>query len=78
MRTEFQYNNQMYAMAGQLIATLANSTFAEMANNLIRSIGMNESTMARADDDHENLPLRSKPHYVAYGLSHVMNPDLSK
>lgn len=32
IRSEFQYNNQMYVMAGELIGLLANKSYTELVN----------------------------------------------
>ncbi|OXA48311.1 uncharacterized protein LOC110855354 [Folsomia candida] len=77
-RGGYVYNNAMVALASNIIGHLANSTFDVILAKLFTDIGMNDSTVVRQSDDHNNMSNRSVPYYQMDGQLHRFNPELLK
>ncbi|CAL8109663.1 unnamed protein product [Orchesella dallaii] len=78
IRSEFQYNNQMFVVAGELAGLIANSSYDELFQNLLTDLGMLNSSLVKKSDDFSNMPFRAQPYYVIENVSYPMNTELIK
>ncbi|CAL8109669.1 unnamed protein product [Orchesella dallaii] len=78
VRTEYQYNNQMYVVAGELIGLIANQSYENLVLDLLTQIGMLDSAFVQRTDDFPNMDFRAKPYYVMDNISYPMNTELLK
>ncbi|OXA45342.1 Beta-lactamase [Folsomia candida] len=77
-RNAYLYNNGLIAIAGDIIAHLANSTYEDMLSDLLLSIGMTNTTWVKESDDHNNMMQRAVPYYWKDGVLNRYNPELMK
>ncbi|CAL8129100.1 unnamed protein product [Orchesella dallaii] len=78
IRTRFVYNNEMYVYAGQLIGLIANTSYEQLAQDLMTEIGMLNSTFVKHSDDFSLMPYRAQPYYVISNVSYPTNTGLVK
>ncbi|OXA47580.1 uncharacterized protein LOC110855704 [Folsomia candida] len=78
LRNAYLYNNGLIAIAGDIIAHLANSTYEDMLSDLLLSIGMTNTTWVKESDDHNNMMQRAVPYYWKDGVLNRYNPELMK
>ncbi|CAL8138663.1 unnamed protein product [Orchesella dallaii] len=78
IRSEFQYNNQMFVVAGELAGLIANSSYDELFQNLLTDLGMLNSSLVKRSDDFSNMPFRAQPYYVIENVSYPINTEMIK
>ncbi|CAL8109666.1 unnamed protein product [Orchesella dallaii] len=78
IRSEWQYNNQMFVVAGELAGLIANSSYDELFQNLLTDLGMLNSSLVKKSDDFSNMPFRAQPYYVIENVSYPINTELIK
>ncbi|XP_037024166.1 gigasin-6-like [Bradysia coprophila] len=66
-RNGYHYNNNMVALAGELIAAIAGTTLRNMTLSLARDIGMENTTCIDFDGVYESLPDMSQPYILRNG-----------
>ncbi|CAL8109668.1 unnamed protein product [Orchesella dallaii] len=77
-RSEFQYNNYLYAFAGRLIGLISNRSYEDLVQDLLVELGMFNSSFVKNSDDFSNMPYRAQPYYVMDNVSYVFNTELIK
>ncbi|ODN01540.1 Protein flp, partial [Orchesella cincta] len=78
IRSEFQYSNNMYAAAGELLAAIAKKPYETLVSEFLTELGMSNSSLVQPSDDFSSMPFRAQPYYVINNVSYPSNEGLVK
>ncbi|ODM91081.1 Gigasin-6 [Orchesella cincta] len=69
IRSEFQYNNQMFVVAGHLAGLIANRSYEDLMQDLLTDLGMLNSSLTKLSDDFSNMPYRAMPRVIPFNAA---------
>ncbi|ODN01571.1 Protein flp [Orchesella cincta] len=77
-RSEFQYNNYMFALAGKLIGLISNLEYETLLQEFLIDLNMLNTTLVKKSDNFSDMPYRAQPYYVMDNVSYPFNTELIK
>jgi hypothetical protein len=75
-RAGFECNNGLYALAGELIASLTGVSLEDMVKSFMSEIGMHSSTTIDPEYNYELLPNMASAYFRRNGLTQRFDPKL--